>query len=244
MELTKSIIFFDLETTGVDVNKDRIVEISATKKNPDGTQETKTILVNPTVPIPKEASDVHGITDEVVADAPTFAQISKSLRAWFDGCDLGGFNSDSFDVSLLNNELERAGLEGVTWNPSLVDVMKLYRKLHPNTLSDVYKRLIGKDLDNAHSAEADILATMEVLDCLYESMEEKPQSPQEMDLFLQGDKFRVDIAGKLYKDADGVVRYNFGKEKDKSIKEAPGFKKWMLDQSFIPKETKTILRSL
>ena len=134
MKLEKPIVYFDLETTGVDTEVSRIVELACIKYNVDGTTEEKTIIVNPTVPIPIEASDVHGITDEMVVDKPAFKQYAQAIRDWFDGCDLAGFNSNNFDVPLLSAEFERAGLEGINWNPILVDVMQLYRNLFPNTL--------------------------------------------------------------------------------------------------------------
>ena len=129
MKLEKPIIYFDIESTGVETESARIIELACIKYNVDGAQEEKTILVNPGVPIPKEASDVHGITDEMVKDKPFFKQYAQAIRNWFEGCDLAGFNSDNYDIPLLSAEFERVGLEGINWNPNLLDVMKLYRLL-------------------------------------------------------------------------------------------------------------------
>ncbi len=242
MKLEKPIVFFDIESTGVDTDKDRIVELACIKYNLDGSVEEKTILVNPGIPIPLEASEVHGITNEMVMDKPSFKQYAPSVRAFFLNCDLGGFNSNSYDIPLLSTEFERAGIEGINWNPSLLDGMLLYRKLFPNTLSDVFKRLTGEELEGAHGALADIKGTKRVVDILLEKLEgESVETVAQIDSFLQGDKLRVDLAGKLWKDSEGVVRYNFGKDKDKSVKENKGFGQWMLNQSF-PKETKDKLK--
>lgn len=247
MKLEKPIIYFDIESTGVETETARIIELSCIKFNPDGTKEEKTILVNPETPIPLESSEIHGITDEDVKDKPTFKQYAQSVRNWFYDCDLAGFNSDNYDVPLLSAEFERAGLQGINWNPNLLDIMKLYRLLYPNTLSDVYKRLTGKELEGAHGAVADILATKEIADILIlqlkQTAEESLKTIGDIDLFIQGERKRVDLAGKLWKDDEGVVRYAFGKDKDKSVKEEQGFGKWMLNQSF-PKQTKDIIKIL
>ena len=247
MKLEKPIIYFDLESTGIETDTARIIEIACIKFKPDGTQEEKTILVNPGVLIPKEASDVHNITDDIVKDKPLFKQYAPAIRAWFNDCDLAGFNSDNYDVPLLSAEFERSGLEGVDWNPNLLDIMKLYRLLYPNTLSDVYKRLTGKELEGAHGALADVSATKEIANILIpklkETTEETLETTFDIDNFMQGEKKRYDLAGKLWKDVDGVVRYNFGKDKDKSVKENKGFGQWMLNQSF-PQETKNKLKEI
>jgi len=247
MKLSKPLIYHDLETTGVSTENDRIVEIAAIKYFPDGSTEEKHFLINPEIPIPLGAAEVHGITDDKIKDAPTFKQLAVSMRSWFDGCDLAGYNSDRFDVLLLSAEFERAGLEGITWNPALLDIFTMYRKLFPNTLSDVYKRLTGKVLEGAHGAINDIRSTKEIADILIPSMIELSETPLEtvvdFDNYMQGSNKRYDLAGKLYKDEEGVVRYNFGKDLGKSVKEFPGFGQWMLNQSF-PQETKNKLKEL
>lgn len=245
--LEKPIIYFDTETTGIDTETARIVELACIKYNPDGTKEEKTVRFNPIIPISKEATDVHGITDEMVKDCPTFKQCSKGIWNWFSCCDLAGFNTDTFDIPLLNAEFERAGLEGINWNPNLLDVLKLYRLLYPNNLSSVYKRLTGKELEGAHGALADIAATKEVLDLLLPKLKETTEQPVEtiadIDAFVQGDKKRFDLAGKMYIDSDGVVKWNFSKNKDKAVLSDLGFVGWFLQQGF-PQESKNKIKKL
>ena len=247
MKLEKSIIYFDIESTGVETESARIVELACIKYNPDGTQEEKTIKVNPTIPIPIEASDVHGITDEMVKDLPTFKQYAQAIRNWFEGCDLAGFNSDNYDVPLLSTEFERSGLEGISRNPNLLDIIKLYRLLYPNTLSEVYKRLTGKELEGAHGAVVDILGTKEIADILIpqlnDTVEEQLVTIAEIDSFMQGDKKRVDLAGKMYTDVDGVVKWNFSKNKDKAVLADAGFVNWFNQQGF-PQESKNKIKEL
>lgn len=247
MKLEKSIIYFDIESTGVETESARIVELACIKYNPDGTQEEKTIKVNPTIPIPIEASDVHGITDEMVKDLPTFKQYAQAIRNWFEGCDLAGFNSDNYDVPLLSAEFERSGLEGISWNPNLLDIIKLYRLLYPNTLSEVYKRLTGKELEGAHGAVADITATKEIGDIIFPMLVEQSETlietPKDVDEYLQGDKKRFDLAGKMYIDVDGVVKWNFSKNKDKAVLADLGFVNWFNQQGF-PQESKNKIKEL
>lgn len=240
MKLEKPICFFDLESTSTDTETARIVQIAGIKIFPDGKREEKNILINPEIPIPIECTEIHGITDEMVKDKPTFRQYAQGIKDWFYGSDIGGFNSDSYDVNLLIAEMDRAGITFADWDLSLLDVMKLYRKLYPNTLSEIYKRLFGEELDGAHNALNDVVATEKIL---YKILPEGLTTVREVDEFLQESKFRVDYAGKLYKDSEGVVRYNFGKDKDKSVKDNRGFGQWMLNQSF-SKDTKNKLKEL
>ena len=247
MKLENDIIYFDIESSGLETDTARIVELACIKYKVDGKKEEKTILFNPGVPIPIEASEVHGITDEMVKDKPLFKQYAKAIRSWFDGCDLAGFNSNNYDVPLLSAEFERSGLEGINWDPTLLDVLSLYRVLFPNTLSEVYKRLTGKELEGAHGALADITATKEIGDIIFPLLVEQSEilieTPKDVDNYLQGDKKRFDLSGKLYTDSEGIVRYNFGKDKDKSVKDNRGFADWMLKNGF-PQETKNKIKDL
>jgi len=247
MRLERPIIYYDIESTGVETENARIVELACIKYNVDGTQEEKTILVNPGVPIPKEASDVHGITDEDVKDKPFFKQYASAIRNWFDGCDLAGFNSDNYDIPLLSAEFERSELEGINWNPTLFDVLKLYRELFPNTLSEVYKRLTGKELEGAHGAVADIKATKEIGDIIFPLLVEKSETlietPKDVDEYLQGEKRRYDLSGKMYVDTDGIVKWNFSKNKDKPVLADLGFVNWFNQQGF-PQESKNKIKEL
>ncbi len=248
MKLEKPLIYFDIESSGLDTETARIIELACIKYNVDGTQEEKTILVNPGVSIPKEASDVHGITDEDVKDKPFFRQYASAIRSWFVDCDLAGFNSDNFDIHLLSAEFERSGLEGINWNPNLLDIIKVYRTLYPNTLSEVYKRLTGKELDGAHGAVFDVKATKEIADLLIpklkETTEEILETVSDIDNFLQGDKKRYDLAGKMYTDVDGVVKWNISKEnKDKPVLSNQGFITWFMKGDF-PQESKNKIKEL
>jgi DNA polymerase-3 subunit epsilon len=248
MKLERDVIWVDFEATDVDTETARIVQIAATKIKKDRTREVKETLINPEVEIPEASTEVHGITNEMVINSPTFKQLSISLREWFEDCDLGTFNGNSYDIPLLNAELVRAGLEPIDWEFNTFDARILYQKLFPNTLSDIYKRLTGKELENAHNAQSDVDATIEIGDILLnklldENKDLEISNIQDLDLYLQGEKLRVDISGKLYKDVEGVIRYNFGKDRDLSVKENPGFARWMLNQSFA-KETKDKLKQI
>lgn len=242
MILTNPLVYFDTESSGTDTNKDRIVQIAAIKIHPNGKTEEKNYLINPEIPIPEEASEIHGITNEMVKDAPTFKQLAVGIRDWFAGCDIGGFNSDSFDVLLLLAEMNRAGVEFSTEGVNFVDVRKVFQKLYPNTLSDIYYRFFGKELEGAHNALMDVIATKEILEyMLAQHPELELNSPQDIDDFCQGTKRRVDMAGKMYEDEEGTIRWNFSKNKDKPVKEDKGFAQWVLNQDF-PRETKDKLK--
>ena len=168
LKLKRPIIFFDLETTGVDTAHDRIVEISMVKIEPDGTKHVKTRRINPEMPIPAEATAVHGISDEDVKDEPTFKQIAKSLAKFIEGCDFGGFNSNRFDLPMLVEEFMRADVDVDFRKRKFVDVQNIFHKKEQRTLVAAYKFYCDKDLENAHSAEADTLATYEVLEAQIE----------------------------------------------------------------------------
>jgi len=248
MKLEKDIIWFDFETDDVDTEVARIIQIAATKIKVDGTKEVKEMLINPEKPISVESTAVHGITDDMVKDSPVFRQIAVSLRAWYEGCDLATFNGNQYDIPVLNAELVRAGLEPIDWDYNTFDVRILYQKLFPNTLSDLYKRLTGKDLIDAHNAQSDVNASIEIGDILLAKLkEEQPDieinSVKDLDLFLQADKKRVDISGKLYEDVEGIVRWNFSKNKDEPVKKYDSFNDWFLKQNFA-KESKDKLKQV
>jgi DNA polymerase III subunit epsilon len=230
MEITRPIIFFDLETTGIDLTTSRIVQLACIKINLDGSKEEKNILINPTIKIPKEASDVHNITDEMVKDAPLFKQIAKSLYSFFDGCDIAGYNSDNYDIPLLIQEFERCNIEFPTWELNTVDVLKYERLLNPNNLGAVYKRYTGKELEGSHDALNDVRATLEVLLHQLELNQEK--TPKEIDLECQGDKKRYDFGNKTYINKDGVVCWSFGKNLNKPVLEDMGYFEWVLKNDF------------
>jgi len=242
LNLKKHLAFFDLETTGVSVSSSKIVSISILKLMSDGTTIGKSTLVNPTIPIPKEASDVHGITDEMVADKPTFKQISKSLLRFFDGCDIAGYNINSFDNPLLYEEFLRCEIIFPTPDVKSVDVLNIFKKMESRTLSYAYKFYCGKTLEDAHSSQADTLACKEVF---LAQIEKYPELiGKEVEFYEQFSKAdnRVDFAGKILKDENGELRYGFGKANGKKISDDTGFGGWMLNQDFITNNTKNIIR--
>jgi DNA polymerase-3 subunit epsilon len=241
MKLNRPIVFFDLETTGVDIATARIIQIACIKINMDGSTEEKKMLINPTIPIPAEATEVHGITDEMVKEAPLFSQIAKSLYNFFKDCDIAGYNSDSYDVPLICEEFGRLSILFLDWDYNMVDVLKYERLLRPNKLGDVYKRYTGKELEGSHDAMNDTRATIEILFYQLEGKEET--SPAEIDEYCQGKKKRFDVAGKTYKNEDGVVFWSFGKNMNKPVLEDKGYLEWVLKNDF-PSETKHKLRQI
>ena len=242
LNLTRPLVFFDLETTGTSVTKDKIVQIAAIKVHPDGTEEVKKTLVNPQMPIPKEATEVHGITDAMVKKAPTFLQISKSMLAWLVGCDLAGYNSDVFDIPLLSEEFNRVILKFPMENTVYVDMLKIERLVNSHKLEATYKRYTGKDLEGAHDAEADTRATMDVLMHQITNFD-LPLEVDKLQAYGLDGKERVDLAGKLCKNENGEICYNFGKSKGVPVKKDAGFGRWMLNSDFST-ETKEMVREL
>lgn len=239
MKLEKPIIFFDLETTGVDTTVDRIVQIATIKIYPDGQREEKNYLINPTIPIPQEASDVHGITDEDVKDEPTFEKFAKSLFNYFNNSDIGGYNSNNYDVPLLVEEFKRSGLDFDVSGRNYIDVLRIETELNPRTLEAVYKRYTGKELSGAHDALADVKGTIEVFEKQLSHFDDNIGF-DEVDKFSQGDKERVDLAGKLCK-IDGQICWTFGKNRNLPITRDVQYAMWYLRQS-VPSETAKIIK--
>ena len=235
MILNRPLIFFDLETTGVDVAQSRIVEIGCVKLDLEGNRTEKVMLINPTIDIPKEASDVHGITNEKVADAPKFIQISKALYAFFYGCDLAGYNSDIFDIPLLSQEFSRCNIVFGDWEMNTIDVLQVERTMRPNTLSEVYKRRTGKELEDAHSAIADVNATIEILLNQYDG--EKEITPTEIEAFYRKNK-RYDLSNKLFENEQGKVCWTFGKHRNEPIENNKSYANWVLKSDTFTDETK------
>jgi DNA polymerase III, epsilon subunit and related 3''-5'' exonucleases len=251
---TKPIVFFDLETTGVSVGTDRIVQIAIEKLFPDGSTESKSMLINPGMPIPKEASDIHGITDDMVKDAPTFARIAKSLKEKFDGSDIAGFNSDEFDIPLLQTEFDRCEIQFPNEGTFTVDMYTIEKFVNSHKLGETFKRYEGKELVNAHDATADVYATRVVfghqVPKLFEMMKEAMEdfqgeiNPESISKFFKGDKKRFDFAGKMYI-KDGIVYWNFSDHMDTPVMEKAnrGFLNWVLTKDF-PPQTKKKIREL
>ncbi len=245
LQLKKPLAFIDLETTGINLGIDRIVEIAIVKIMADGTKNVKRKLVNPEMPIPKAASDVHGITDDMVKDAPTFKQVAPELKQMLDGCDLAGFNSNRFDIPLLMEEFLRVAIDFDMKNRKLVDVQNIYHKLEPRTLSAAYKFYCNKNLDGAHSAEVDATATYDILQAQTEKYKELGNTVDSILKYI-GDDQVVDFARRFVME-NGVEVFNFGKHKGRPVAEVlkaePQYYDWMMKGDF-PQHTKQKLTEI
>lgn len=252
LNLKSPIAFFDLEATGINISTDRIVEIAILKVHPDQRQEMKTMRINPTIPIPKEVSLIHGIYDEDVKEAPTFKDVAKELHQFLVGADLAGFNVLKYDIPLLVEEFLRAGIDFDIEKRNLLDAQKIFFLMEKRNLAAAYKFYCNKTLENAHSAEADTLATYEVFKAQIvrydnqemEDLQGNVIGTMENDMrkihSLINEKM-VDLAGRFVFNGDGVECFNFGKHKGKPIeqvlKEEPGFYDWIMRGDF-PLDTK------
>lgn len=246
LNLKNPIVFFDIESTGLNVATDRIVEISIVKINPDGSEEIKTRRINPTIPISPEAQKVHGISDEDVKNEPTFAQIAKSLAKWMEGCDIAGYNSMKFDIPLLSEEFLRADIDFDFRKRKLVDVQNIFHKMEQRTLTAAYKFYCQKDLENAHSAEADTLATYEILKAQLDKYPDLQNDVKFLAEFSTKSKF-VDYAGRIVYNEKDVPVFNFGKHKGRAVtdvlKAEPSYYSWMMNGDFT-RDTKKVLTEI
>lgn len=246
LKLHKPLCIFDLETTGIDISKDRIVEICILKINPDASRESKTWLINPEMHIPEKASEVHGIYDEDVADKPTLKDIAPQIMQMLSGADLGGFNSNRFDVPLLAEELLRVGIDFDLSKIKLVDAQVIYHKMEPRNLSAAYKFYCDKTLENAHSAEADTLATFEILDAQVEKYQDIPNDISSLSEISYHNKF-ADLAGNIIYNENGVEVFNFGKYKGQPVAEVfkkdIGYYGWIQNADF-PRYTKKVFTAI
>ena len=246
LNLKRPIVFFDLETTGVDTAKDRIVEISMVKIIPNGDEVVRTRLINPQMHIPESATAIHNITDDDVKDAPTFAQIAKSLSQFIEGCDFGGFNSNRFDLPMLVEEFLRAGIDVDFSNRKFIDVQNIFHKMEQRTLVAAYKFYCDKNLDDAHSAEADTRATYEVLKAQLDRYPELENDVAALAEFSSHGEV-VDFAGRIAYNDKRVEVFNFGKYKGRSVSEIfqedPSYYTWMMNGDF-PLYTKKIITEI
>lgn len=242
LTLRRPIVFFDLETTGTNITNDRIVEISIVKVMPDGTEIVKTRRVNPEMPIPAEATAVHHITDEDVRNEPTFRQIAKSLAQLFVGCDIAGFNSNRFDIPLLDQEFQRADVDFDFSKAHFIDVQTIFHKKEPRTLVAAYRFYCGKDLEDAHSASADTMATYEVLKAQLDRYEDLPTDIEALSEYASQNR-NVDFVGRLIYDDQKREVINFGKYKGRLAEEVlrhdPGYYNWIMQGDFT-KNTKDV----
>ena len=246
LNLEKPIVFFDLETTGVNIGTDRIVEIAILKVFPNGNKESKTWLVNPEVEIPKEASDIHGITNERVVTEPTFKELAPEISKMIEGCDLAGFNSNRFDIPLLAEELMRAGIDFDMNDRKAIDVQVIFHKKEQRTLSAGYQFYCGKELVGAHGAEADTNATYEILLAQLDKYDDIENSVDALSEFSTHGK-RADFAGFILMNEDEQEIFSFGKYKGRTVedvlKENPGYNNWIQNADFTL-YTKKVLREI
>jgi DNA polymerase III subunit epsilon len=246
LKLTRPICFFDLETTGIDVAKDRIVEIAIFKVFPNGNKESKTWLVNPTIPIPHHATAVHGITNEKVANEPTFKELAAQIHTMIKDSDLAGFNSDRFDIPLLAEELLRAEVDFDMKNRFSVDVQTIFHKKEERTLSAAYRFYCNQSLENAHSAEADTMATYEILKAQLDRYTDLENDMKTLSEFTTRKKC-VDFAGFIALNPEGREMFAFGKHKgalvDEVLEKEPGYFGWIQNADF-PLYTKKVLTAI
>jgi DNA polymerase III subunit epsilon len=246
LKLNKPICFFDLETTGIDIGKDRIVEISILKVFPNGNKESKTWLVNPTIPIPAHVTAVHGITNEQVANEPTFKELANQVYNMIKDSDLAGFNSDRFDIPLLAEELLRAEVDFDMKNTVSVDVQTIFHKKEERTLGAAYRFYCNQTLDNAHSAEADTNATYEILKSQLDKYEDLDNDIKKLSEFTTRKK-SVDFAGFVAFNDKGQEIFTFGKYKNMLVDDVfdkdPGYYGWIQNADF-PLYTKKVLTGL
>ena len=234
LQLEKPIAFIDLETTGINLSNDRIVEIAIVKILPDGTKQVKRKLINPTIPIPPASSEIHGITNVMVKDAPTFKQVANEIKQFIENCDIAGYNSNRFDIPMLVEEFLRCDLNIDIENRKLLDVQKVYHMMEQRTLSAAYKFYCNKELTDAHSAEVDATATFEVLESQIEKYKQIGNTVESIVKFT-GDEQIVDFSRRFIME-NGVEVFNFGKHKGKPVtkvlKEEPQYYDWMMRGDF------------
>jgi DNA polymerase III subunit epsilon len=259
LNLTRPLAFFDLETTGIKVATDRIVEICIVRVAPDGSTTTKTLRINPEVPIPPEVTAIHGITDEDVKDAPKFAEVAHELARFLDNCDLAGFNSNHFDIPLLVEEFLRAGVDFDLKGRRFIDVQNIFHKMEPRNLRAAYKFYCDRELENAHSAEADTMATYNILlaqldryhDTTFTDRKGNVSKPVTNDVKSLSDfsnaSRNADLAGHIIFNEKNIEVFNFGKHKGKSVEQVfrdePSYYDWMMKGEF-PLSTKKILTGI
>ena len=259
LELKNPVVFLDLETTGINIVTDRIVEIALIKINLDGSEEEKLMRINPEIPIPDDVSQIHGIYDDDVKNEPTFKEVAKTIAKFLEGCDLGGFNSNRFDIPLLAEEFLRADIDIDFKKRKFIDVQAIFHKMEKRTLSAAYKFYCNTELEGAHSAMADTRATYEVLkaqldryqDVEYEDNNGKKSMPivndvEKLDEFSSYNR-NVNFGGRIVYDKNGIEVFNFGKNKgvpvEKVLTEQPGYYGWILNSEF-PLYTKKVLTRL
>ena len=246
LNLRKPLVIFDLETTGINIASDRIVELSALKVHPDGQEEWLTMRINPGIPISPEATKIHGITDADVANAPHFKDVARKIASFLEGCDLAGFNSMKFDIPVLCEEFLRVNVD---FNPArhrYVDVQVIFHKKEQRTLSAAYKFYCDRELENAHSARADTAATYEILKAQLDRYPDLENDIEKLSVYSAFNN-NADLAGRIVFNEQGIEVFNFGKHKGKPVelvlKEEPSYYSWMMNGDF-PLNTKQVLTAI
>ncbi len=246
LKLTRPLAFFDLETTGISVGSDRIVEISILKVHPDGSKDIKTKRINPTIPIPEQATAIHGISNQDVKDSPAFREVASELSSFLADCDLAGYNSNRFDLPLLVEEFMRANIDFEVKGRKLIDVQNIFHKKEQRTLSAAFIFYCRKNLDNAHSAEADTLATFEILEAQLDKYPDLKNDTSYLHEFSTQNS-NVDLAGRIVLNKAGKEVFNFGKHTGKEVElvfqSEPSYYRWMMDGDF-PLYTKKIITQI
>lgn len=241
MKFSKPIVFFDLETTGVNVNKSRIVEFAGIKINSSNEKSELHRLVNPLVEIPEEASEIHGIYDMDVADQPTFNNLSNEILDFIDGCALAGYNIIRFDVPLLKAEFDRVGAEWDFRKHDFLDMMTIFRRNFPMTLGGAVKYYLEKDIEDAHTALGDVESTIQVFDKQLEKYPDIPKTINELALYSNYDNEILDLGGKFKYNSEKKIVFTFGKYKDKLISKNIDYLKWMVNSDFA-NDTKNFIK--
>lgn len=235
LNLKRPIIFFDLETTGVNITTDRIVEISYVRIAPGQDPDVRTFRVNPGIPIPPQATAVHHITDMDVKDAPAFKEIAKTIAAVFKGCDIAGFNSNRFDIPMLDQEMQRANVDFDIATSKFIDIQTIYHKKEPRNLSAAYRFYCGRELVGAHGAQADTMATYEILKAQLDMYPDLPNDIEQLAAFSSQGR-NVDLMGRLVYDDNNREIINFGKYKGQVaqdvLKRDPGYYGWIMQGDF------------
>lgn len=246
LKLQRPIACVDIETTGVNITKDRVIEIAIIKVQPDGTREVKVKRVNPEMPIPEDSSEIHGIYDADIAHEPTFKEMANEIKQFLNNCDLCGYNSNRFDFALLTEEFLRAGVDIDLKNRHLIDAAQIFIKQEPRTLAAAYKFYCNKELVNAHSALADTEATFEVLLAQIERYSDIGNTPEELHLLSKGED-NLDYARRIKLNKKGEAVFNFGKYKDQLVtevfKKEPQYYDWIMRSDFA-QDTKNVLSKI
>ena len=246
LNLRKPLIFFDLETTGLNIMTDRIIEIAYLKVFPNGDEESRKMRINPEMPIPAESTEIHHITDDDVRNCPTFRQVAQMLANVFKGCDIAGYNSNNFDVPFLAEEFLRADADFDFANSRFIDVQVVFHKMEKRTLEAAYRFYCNAELTDAHSADSDTKATYEVLKA---QLDRYPELQNDVEFLSKFTKYNrnVDYAGRIVFHENGVEVFNFGKHKGKPVeqvlREEPAYYSWMMNGDF-PLYTKKVLTSI